>query len=340
MKKKIFILHNGTGSRFYRLVPQLQYMQSQGHKIILSSNDDKHTEQKIDWADIIIFQMVFSLELIKYAKQKNKKVVFECDDLIHRVSKTHYSYEETKGIKNRLKWWKRIYQCFSRCDGFISTNKNLDNLYGRFAKKSLIFDNYIDLPHWLKEYKPNTTDRVRLLWAGSTSHTGDLQMIKPVIDKILNKYPQVQFIYVGTGGIRTDDLHAKFIYGDDLFRGLPNNRESMLPITAKLWPYILSTLQADIAIAPLEKNDFNKYKSQCKYLEYSINKIPSVCSKWFYTNADITADTQQEWIDKISSLIENKEERKRLGKQAYKKVLKNFDIRTHIKDWQDFLENL
>ena len=41
MKIKIYAMHNGTGSRYYRLVPQLKFLQDQGHKVILDSHDDK-----------------------------------------------------------------------------------------------------------------------------------------------------------------------------------------------------------------------------------------------------------------------------------------------------------
>lgn len=339
---KIYAVHNNTASRYYRLVPQLKHMQEQGHKVILEPHNDKHMGEHINWADVIIFQMALTRPYIKIAKKLGKKVIFECDDLIHIVPPTHYNYKDTRGIKNRANWWKRIYGTMSLCDGFIATNDELIKKYGWMAKKKLMYPNYCDLSHWLKPYKPNTTDRIRLLWAGSTSHTGDLQMIKPVLNKILTKYPQVQFIYIGTGGIKTQDLNAQFIYGKDLFEGLPDNRESILAMTGNLYPYTLAGLQADIAIAPLENNYFNKFKSQCKYLEYSINKIPAIHSGWFYEGCDkaVLADTENEWVDALSMLIESKRLRSKIGKGAYEDVINNHNIDNKLSDWQAFVENI
>lgn len=342
---KILALHNGTGSRYYRLIPMLKEAQARGHEVILEPHDTDHVDQKIEWCDLVIFQMVFSEELVKLAKGMGKKVVFECDDLIHRVPEDHYSYKETAGFKKQLKWWWLMWGVFRRCDAFISTNPRLNRIYGWMAKRRFVFKNYCDLPHWMKEPKKNPTDRIRILWAGSTSHTPDLKWIKPVMDRILRRHKNVQFIYIGHGGIKSTDMQAKFVYGEDIFEGLPDNRESMLSAPAGVWPYTLSTLMADIAIAPLEKNYFNTFKSQCKYLEYSINKIPAVYAKWHYTDVrdgitGLLADTPEEWEAAIESLIENRDFRLFIGDDCFRDVVENHDMRLHVDRWLAFIESV
>lgn len=343
---KIYCVHNNTGSRFYRLLPQLREMQKAGHKVILEKHDDPRALQNIEWADVVILQMVLSPEFIAHAKRHKKKIIFECDDLIHIVPKTHYEYKNTRGVQNRIKWWYRLYSTISQCDGFIATNQNLVDKYGWMTKKSMVFSNFCDLAHWLKPYKKNQSDTIRLLWAGSTSHTGDLQMIKPVLKRVLDKYKNVKFVYIGTGGIKSKDLNAQFIYGKDVFEGLPDNREIMLPMTANLYPYTLSGLLADIAIAPLEKNYFNGFKSTCKYLEYSVNKIPGVYSEWFYNqvvddgHTGFLAKTDDEWVEKLSLLIENEALRKQIGEQAFRDATENRNIDNKLYSWRAFIENI
>lgn len=343
-KLKIYCLQNNSGSKYYRIVPQLKYLQNKGYKVFLDNTSTERNiiAQRIKWCDVFILQMVMSEDWIKFAKKQKKKVIFECDDLLHIVPKTHYSYSETKGIKNRIKWWIRIYKQLRSVDGFISTNKNLNKVYGRIAKKSFVFENYCDLSHWKREYRENQTERLRLLWAGSQSHTGDLEMMKPVIKNILNKNPNVQFIYVGMGGARTKDIQARFVYGDDFFNRLPNNRESLLPVPADVWPHTLGGLLADLAIAPLENNHFNKFKSQCKFLEYSINKIPAVYSKWFYSDVKngetgLLADTPKEWEQQIQKLINDKQLRKTIGENAHNWVLENKSITKYLQNWENFV---
>ena len=343
-KLKITCIQNNSGSRFYRIVPQLRTMQRQGHEICLLNHDEyKVMEDRIKWADIVIFQLVFSPEWIDFAKKNGKKVIFECDDLIHTVPKGHYSYKETSGF-NKIKWLWRIYRTIGKCDGFISTNKNLDRIYGWLAKKSFVFDNYLDLEHWARPHRKNETDRIRILWAGSSSHTPDLIWIRPVLDKILRKYPNVQFLHIGQGGIKSSNKLSQFVYGEDIFEGLPDNRESLLPVQSSVFPFVLSSLMADMAIAPLQKNYFNKFKSQCKYLEYSINHLPGVYSGWFYDRirhgeTGFLADTPEEWERYLTLLVENEKIRKETGENAYRDALK-YDFSLFADKWIEFIKSI
>lgn len=353
---KILALHSNTGSRFYRIIPQLRWMKKKGHEIRLERHDSEYLDQMIAWCDVVVLQMVFSRELVEQIKAAGKKVIFECDDLIHKTHEKHYSHKETDTKWKQLKWLWRIWRVLRLCDGFIVSTPELKRVYGWMAKKTFVFPNYMELEHWLKENPKNRTPRVRILWAGSTSHTGDLHWVKPIIAEIMKRYQQVQFIYMGHGGVPTDDLYAKFIYGEDIFDGLPKDqRESMLAAPANVYPYIVSSLMADIAIAPLEKNYFNRFKTQCKYLEYAINGIPGVYSKWFYTDVKdqdkhpsdtgrmvtgFTADTPEEWIAALSLLIENATLRAQIGENARKEVIENYDFSTFAPNWQYFVERI
>lgn len=357
LRLKILAIHANTGARFYRIIPQLKWMQAQGHEARLERHDAPHLPQMVEWADVVILQSVFNIELARAARAAGKTVFFEFDDLMHRSHEKHYAYEETRGFRNQFRWWWRIFRMLRAVDGIIVSTPELKKVYGWMARRVLVFGNYLDLPHWLKPYKANPSDRVRILWAGSTSHTGDLHWIKPIMGKILAKYPQVQFIYLGYGGVPTDDLYARFIYGDDVFEGLPQERrESLLPAPANVYPYIIAGLGADIAIAPLEKNYFNRFKTQCKYLEYAVNGIPGVYAKWFYTDIvdnhdkpwpsqrDLTtglvADSPQEWIDALSLLIEDATLRHKIGEEARRVAIEGNDFRDYAPSWQGFVESV
>lgn len=356
-KLKILGIHTDTGSRFYRIVPQLKWMQKQGHEVELLRHDSPNFDQAVEWCDVVILQMVFSADLVADLKAKGKKVIFECDDLIHKTHSKHYAYGETNTLWKRLKMFWQIWNVLHRCDGFVVSTPELKKVYGWMCRKTSVFPNYMELEHWLKEPKKNNGDRVRILWSGSTSHTGDLHWVKPIMAEILKRYPQVHFIYIGHGGVPTDDLYARFVYGEDIFEGLPQERrESMLAAPSNVYPYIVPALLADIAIAPLEHNYFNKFKTQCKYLEYAINGIPGVYSKWFYTDVKdfapgkpipaediqgatgILADTPEEWIEALSRLVEDATLRAQIGGRARAEVIEKFNFADHAHRWQGFVE--
>lgn len=341
---KILAIHNNAGSRFYRLNPQLNALIELGHRVELVAHSDPGLQQKIAWCDVVIFQMVLSPEYSAFARKLGKKVVFECDDLIHTVPKTHYSRKELSGLGRWKTLWQ-VYRTFRKTDLLIFSNRKLKLWYGLMGRRSVVFENYIDLPHWLKERKQSTSDEIRILWAGSTSHTGDLLMIRPVMKRILEEYPNVRFFYVGHGGGTSKQAYSRYIYGDDLFDGLPENHESMLAVPPNVWPYKLASTLADIAIAPLERNHFNSFKTQCKFYEYAINGIPCVASRWFYKDikdgeTGLLVASEDEWYECLKLLIENLGLRVKIGEAAYRWVLETRDMRKHVGRWTSEIERL
>ncbi len=338
--KILAIIPEKSGSSFYRIRPQMRWMKEHGHQVKVKTYADKDTEKLMLSADLVIFENIFSPYLIKKCHKANIKVVIETDDLVHSVPKTHYDYKDVKGLR-KYKWLFKVLYSVFLADGFIVSNKQLAKVYGWINKKVLVFPNYCDIEHWIRPYKKNQGNKIRILWAGSKSHTHDLLFIKPIINKILNKYQNVQFVYIGMGGTKSKDLYAKFIYGDDVFKDINEHRESLLGVDAKIYPHILATIHADLAIAPLTKDYFNKFKTPCKYLEYSINQIPAVYSKWFYKNVKgLLADTPDEWVKQISRLVEDEKLRKELGRSAFADVLNNYDIKKYLNNWQDFIEQI
>jgi len=340
--KNIIIFLNKTGSRHYRLNPQIDYLIEKGYKIIAREWDNKIDINEMKWADLVILEMISAPKLIKKIQGYNCKVLIDYDDLVESVPKLHPNYEFLKGKRGRKKW-REVKKSCKIADGIIVASPELKKRYGRYAKKCLLFPNYLDEKHWKKTYCPNDSDQIRLLWAGSTSHKADLIPFKPVLKDILEKNKNVKFIYIGTGGASSSNPITELFYGEDFFKGFPDNREYIIGTPSGAWSYKLASLRADIGLAPLEKNYFNKCKSFCKYLEYSINKIPAVYSGWFYKDivkhneTGLLANTPEEWKKAIKSLIDNPDLRKRLAENAYQDVIKNYNIKDHLQTWENFI---
>jgi glycosyltransferase involved in cell wall biosynthesis len=91
---------------------------------------------------------------------------------------------------------------------------------------------------------------------------------------------------------------------------------------------------------PLTDDEFNKGKSNLKWLENSARKIPTVASSVESYKVSIKhgetgflANNQDEWVEHLSHLIENKTLRTRIGQQAYDEVKKNYNIETQVYKW-------
>lgn len=332
------------GSAYYRIYPQMRFLKKAGHNVKVINYMHPDADELSKTADIVIYENIFDYRLVKMCQKAGTKVIIETDDLVHNVPKTHYNYKDIKGL-GKYKWLFKVLFAVWYADGLIVTNKELKRVYGWASRNCMVFPNYCDIEHWIRPYSPNQGEKIRILWAGSKSHKHDLLFIAPIIDRILYKYPQVQFIYIGMGGTKSKDLYAKFIYGEDIFESVSKNRESLIGVTSDIYPHILATLHADLAIAPLTKDKFNHYKTPCKYFEYSISKIPAVYSRWFYKQVvkdrttGLLADTPKEWVKQVSKLIEKKLLRNEIKENAYRDVLNNHNIKDKLTNWQDFIEN-
>ena len=336
---------NKTGSRYYRLLPQLEYMAKQGHEIITREWNNKIDAREMKWADVVILEMVSGVDINDMLHKYGCKVILEYDDLVEKVPKLHPNYPNLKGKKGRKKW-RAVKKAIKSADAIITVSPELYHNYGKYTKHKLLFPNYCWINHWEKPYKPNDSEQLRLLWAGSTSHKADLIPFKPTLKKILLNFPEIKFIYIGTGGASSSNPTTELFYGEDFFKDFPENREYMIGVDSAVWPFKLSTLRADIGLAPLEKNYFNKCKSLCKYLEYSINKIPAIYSRWFYkkivkdNQTGLLADTPEEWYQAIKALIMKPDMRKRLAEAAYKDVKENYNIKSYLPEWENFVKTL
>lgn len=182
-----------------------------------------------------------------------------------------------------------------------------------------VFPNSIDLAEYDEYPTQRDSSRVRILWQGGQSHFPDLYPLRDAIVEVARKYPQTTWIMWGelfdwiTDAIPHNQLerhgwsdHAAY----KLKRGL---------------------IRADINLCPIADNAFNRCKSDIKWLEASI---------WSTPEATLAADvapyhdisdgksgllysTPEEFVQKLSRLIEDAELRRRLGEGAKKWVLAN-----------------
>jgi hypothetical protein len=97
---------------------------------------------------------------------------------------------------------------------------------------------------------------------------------------------------------------------------------------------------ADIFMAPLTDNLFNRCKSSIKYLEYSALGVPGVYSRLEPYNSVIKhgvngllASNDEEWRDCLVSLIENPELRQSIATNATADLSSNWLLSEHASLW-------
>jgi len=326
-KLKIVAYPGPGGARQYRLMQIAKYIDLLEENAVMVVASEGMSDYVMDQSDVIILQGTVDPKNISwawaYAKERGKLLVAELDDYID-ITPDHPMYAEHQ----RLDAPTFTRALLTVADIVTTTTEDLAKELKEYNKNVFVLPNCLDFELWGDEPLENDSDEIRIVWAGSSTHEADLKMLKPVIFEILEKYPQVKFLYAGDGNI----------WKSNLFEKHPRT-EYIEPTDLDSWPAKLRSFRADIGVAPLIDTRFNRCKSNLKWLEYSAYKIPGVYSNIVYgkTVVDgetgLIAKTPKEFVNQLSRLIEDKELRKTIGQKAYDEIHKNYDISKNYKQW-------
>jgi len=192
---------------------------------------------------------------------------------------------------------------------------------------------------------PNHTLYVRrsgkCMWSGnSTTHFISLQQKNFVegIDKIMKEYPNVTFKTIGA-------FIPKFKnkWGQRYEHGF-GHQDVYTWIKEKFPTYME---EADIILAPLEVNTYNKCKSDIKRSESASAKKPFIgqdirqYKEVIEEGVDgFTANYANDWYTKIKLLIDDPKLRKSMGEAAFKRVSKTRQMKDHVQDYADLFKDV
>ena len=179
--------------------------------------------------------------------------------------------------------------------------------------------------------------QVNILWQGGAAHYEDWFPLRGALGNITKKYPQVHWTIWG----------AQYPWVNEL---MPAHR-----YTFKAWcPYQeyrlrLAMIGHDISLAPLNDHRFNTCRSAIKFYEASVLKqdIPTLAqNSAAYAKEMVDGETgllfndPQEFEDKLSLLIENETERKRLGRNTKDWCHENRDAMKEVPKMVQWWEEL
>ncbi len=327
--------NESTRYRVYNIVEGLIY---KGILCDIISTISEQTVCKILDSDIIvIFRANDTQEtnfLIEKANHAGIPVIFDVDDLVfdeqiidYIDAFRSYSPEEHKQNVNRIKGMNNVIK---KCDFAITTTKYLAEKIKKMGINTFVIPNTINIGQhqtaemFIDRDKKNKDILKIGYFSGTKTHEKDFEQAQGALVKILNKYPDVQLHIIGELDIT------------NRFKGLGNQ-----VIKYQFMPYIKMIVylsKMDINIAPLElDNPFNEGKSELKIFESAMLAVPTIASPVdSYSNCitdgedGMLAKSENEWLDKLSLLIDNKEFRCTLSKNAYYKFVKKFYIEDNI----------
>lgn len=235
------------------------------------------------------------LNIFKYfasqiRKQTSTPIIYDIDDLLFDIPKSNFASEYYQQNK------EYVEQMLEMVDGMTVSTNFLKKKYSKYNKNISVVRNRLAKCLWgnIKEYTPSTTDKLKIVYPGSQNHfsikgrTGEGgDFGEELLSFIKDTKKRFEWIFIG---------------------GIPEELKNDNDIVYHEWidymsyPMVLKNINADIGIAPLEHNDFNRSKSNLKMLEYAVCGIPGV-----YTDIEPykTATAKGKSETDLINLIEN-----------------------------------
>ncbi len=325
---KIIGFFNDTGSSYWRGKDPFKYLRTQGYEAYVS--DEMVTEKALQWADVIVTNSIVSKDAIalirEYQVEHGKKLVVDCDDYFDLNPDSPFIKEHTISEAKEV-----IQITMEIADMVTCTTTHLQHKLQKINPNVKVLPNMLDMQRWDLPKKFNTGEKIRIGWAGSITHLDDLKSIIEPLIKVKMEYPQVEYVFVGEPRI------ADYLpFPVEIVQGVPFD----------VWPARLAGLRLDIGLAPLLDTPFNKAKSNIKWLEYGINKIPGVYSETVYMYSGfepkfgVVALDKDHWYRAIKHLIDYPARREEIRDSAYTRIKQSYDLEKHISLWTTAYKSL
>lgn len=357
---KIHVLYvapciNGTGC--YRMIfPMLELNKTSSHTALVSTihkwsfskqfddYDNPIDKRLIEWADYVVLPAMFSdtSYIIESLNKINDDIQFvmDIDCNYHRYPKEHPNH--SKITKQQLQTLlHNIAQVDILTGASIGLLKEYEQRIAHHHPSSNVCMEY--QPNLISDFgiqeisgiKKNDGDKIRIGVIGNLSSYYDILSIKDVLLATQKKFDkQVEIIFFGWDG-----KHSK---NEDPFKELNFTFEKSVSFLN--YYNKLNELVLDFVLLPLTDIPFNtRGKSPIKYLELSAFAIPVIASavmpyKEVIIDGEtgLLASTSEEWLSQIERLINDKDYRHNIGKEAFKNLWRNHSYtKQNIQNLQD-----
>lgn len=254
-------------------------------------------------------------EFMKFLKsiqpEMGFKLIYEVDDVVFREEIPDYNASKFGFDTDQIR--QNCVDMINMVDEVTVTCKFMRDLYiDKTGKKEItVIPNF--MPYWWighqYDYQKicNNFDKFkkkpRIVYAGSGAHfdmknaVGQKDDFEHVLKFIIDNRHKYQFVFIGA---YPPPLQPYVVSREIEFHPWKNLLE---------YPTFIASLNAQLFIAPLQDNNFNKAKSDIKFIEAAQLGIPCLCQDLVtYSSAPdfLKFTTAEDLGDKIEKLLKNK----------------------------------
>ena len=313
-KEDDFLFYNGSLFQKILLVART-FLKRRKHVKQLRNDDIVFIYREAHFLGTIIFE--------KMIRKRVKKMAFDFDDAIW--------LKDVSAGNQKLAFLKRpekTADIIALCDAVIAGNSFLASYAQKFCRQVEVIPTTIDLLY----HKTKTTvkkERVCIGWTGTQTTVKHFMLLTEVFKRLKKKYGHRIFF--------------KLI--SDSTEAIP---ELNLSSTKwKLESEIEQLSEIDIGVMPLPDDEWSKGKCGFKGLQYMSLSIPTVMSP-VGVNTEIISDgvngfiaqSESEWFEKLSLLIDDETLRKQLGKKGFETIVERYSVSANSDKYVNFFQAL
>lgn len=271
----------------------------------------------------------FARLLINKCKSWGIKIIYEIDDDLIHFDRSNPGYDYYHSIKFNLE-----YQITNADIVTVSTD-NLKKMLLYLNKNILVIPNRL-IDEWFVKDKLDfnrSKNTIFIGYMGTQFHSWDLKYIGDAVGAVKKYFSKKNktVIFEVIGGTK---------------ESLPWANQINVPVYCRKYldfvPWLKSSVNWDIVVAPLEDNNLNFSKSELKYIEYSALGIPGVFSDVGpYSqkiisgyNGLLTNNSSEEWSQNIIRLIEDEVLRNKILLNSWNDIRKNYLIHSSLRQWK------
>jgi tetratricopeptide (TPR) repeat protein len=316
-----------SGDNLYRLhQPAAALAAVPGVEVFEVHPQARHHDDAVLAADVVVFTMSLDVEvfrLIHQRRQMGRPSLCEVNDFLPDVqpwNPAHASWSDRRSLFC-------FDQLIRRCDATQVTTEALGQRLADRARQIAVMPNQLEELPPLRSFPdpaPPCAERPLVIgWGGSFGHREDLRTIAPVLKAWLQRHRHVR------RELMSDPLLA------EPFAALDADR-FRFTMAGSLQQYLDWLEGLDIGLAPLLPTEFNRCRSDVKFLEYASRSVVPVLQNLdpyrhlAGTGAALLFDNPDDLIQQLNRLVGQPTLRQTVATTAYALVDQERRLTQHV----------
>jgi len=292
----------------------------------------------VEQADAVLIQRDFPgrrsdyRQAVDLARSRAIPVLLDLDDLLFELPPDHPDRQSHHYAPTLIPTLEALLEA----DLVLTSTEVLRRRLSRFNPNMVVFRNRLDETLWPDSpRRPAPDDRpLGIGYFGTTTHTPDVEILGPALRTVVDRYGErIAIQFYGCPPPRSLQGDPRVVWAAHAW------------MTYREYVALLREAPVDIGLAPLADTDFNRAKSEAKFLEYSAAGLPGVYSDVEPYGAAIRpgrtgwlARSERDWVDHLSRLIEDGSLRERMAEAAFRDVHSRLTLSACRKDWRVTVE--